>query len=175
MPDKTAATVKFLFLMPSSISLLSGPEFPMQVVQPYPTRLKPKAFRSTCNPDFSKYSVTTCDPGAREVLTQGFDFNPSLIALRATRPAAIITLGFEVLVQLVIAAITTLPSWSLSLSFDSLTENDLEKDSATCERKTLSCGLLGPAITGFTLDKSSSSASKNANSSLLRHSPCSFA
>jgi hypothetical protein len=50
------------------------------------------------------------DPGASEVLTQAGGFSPSAAALRATRPAATIRPGSEVLVQLVIAAITTAPS-----------------------------------------------------------------
>ena len=53
--------------------------------------------------------MTTFDPGARLVFTQGFDVSPRSTAFLASRPAAIITLGFEVLVQLVIAAITTDP------------------------------------------------------------------
>ena len=48
-------------------------------------------------------------PGARDVFTQGFASRPASTAFRASRPAASITLGFEVFVQLVIAAITTLP------------------------------------------------------------------
>src|SRR6266508_102430 len=47
--------------------------------------------------------MTTLEPGASEVLTHGL----------ARRPAAIITEGLEVLVQLVMAAITTSP-WSRS-------------------------------------------------------------
>ena len=43
------------------------------------------------------------------VFTQGFRLSPSSTALRAMRPAPIITDGLEVLVQLVIAAITTVP------------------------------------------------------------------
>ena len=87
----------------------SGPELPMQVVQPKPTRLKPRASRSPCSPAFSKYSATICEPGASEVLTQGFVLRPFLTALRARRPAPIITLGFEVFVQEVMAAMTTSP------------------------------------------------------------------
>src|SRR5690349_15822222 len=56
-----------------------------------------------------KYSVTTCEPGARLVFTHGFTANPRAAAFRAKRPAAIITDGFDVFVQLVIAAITTEP------------------------------------------------------------------
>ena len=54
--------------------------------------------------------MTTFDPGARLVFTQGLDVRPCSTAFFATKPAAISTEGFEVLVQLVIAAITTLPS-----------------------------------------------------------------
>ena len=58
-------------------------------------------------------------PGASEVLTHGFCLRPRRLALRASRPAPISTLGFEVLVQEVIAAITTSP-WprSKSVAFD---------------------------------------------------------
>ena len=56
-----------------------------------------------------RYSVTTSEPGARLVFTHGLDMSPRCTALRASRPAPIITLGFEVLVQLVMAATTTEP------------------------------------------------------------------
>src|SRR3569623_616688 len=56
-----------------------------------------------------KYSVTTFEPGARLVFTQGFTCKPRRTALRASSPAAISTDGLEVLVQLVMAAITTEP------------------------------------------------------------------
>ena len=87
----------------------SGPELPMQVVQPKPTRLKPIWSSSFCRPDFSRYSATTWLPGASEVFTHGFCLRPRRLALRASRPAPISTLGFEVLVQEVIAAMTTSP------------------------------------------------------------------
>ena len=75
-------------------------------------------------PARSRYSVTTFEPGAREVLTHGLTFRPFWTAFFASRPAASITDGFEVLVQLVIAAITTgplsssvsVPSASVSLA-----------------------------------------------------------
>ena len=57
--------------------------------------------------------MTTVEPGASEVFTQGLLCSPRSSALRASSPAPIITDGFEVLVQLVIAAITTRP-WSRS-------------------------------------------------------------
>src|ERR1700730_9668758 len=96
------------------ISGASGPELPMQVVQPNATRLKPSLSRSACNPDLLRYSATTCEPGASEVLTQGLTVKPLAAALRARSPAPIMTLGFDVLVHDVIAAITTSPwprSW----------------------------------------------------------------
>src|SRR3954454_8541470 len=60
-------------------------------------------------PEVRRYSVTTLEPGARLVLTQGCDFRPRAAAFFATRPAATSTYGFEVLVHEVIAAMTTLP------------------------------------------------------------------
>src|SRR5277367_3801276 len=95
--------------MDLEMSSCSGPEFPMQVVQPKPTRLKPTLSRSVWSPELERYSATTWLPGASDVFTQGFAFNPLAAALRASRPAPINTLGFEVLVQEVIAAITTSP------------------------------------------------------------------
>ncbi len=52
------------------------------------------------------------EPGASVVLTHGLAFRPFLFALRASRPAASMTLGLEVLVQEVIAAMATAP-WSI--------------------------------------------------------------
>ena len=60
-------------------------------------------------PAASRYSVTTFDPGARLLFTHGLRIRPRSTAFFATRPAPIMTLGFEVFVQLVIAAITTAP------------------------------------------------------------------
>src|ERR671913_918631 len=57
--------------------------------------------------------MTTLDPGASEVLTHGLEARPRSTALRASSPAASITDGLEVLVQEVMAAITTCP-WSRS-------------------------------------------------------------
>ncbi len=81
----------------------------MHVVQPYPTRLKPSLSRYGVSPALSRYSVTTFDPGARLVFTHGLTCRPRSTAFFATNPAPIITLGFDVLVQLVIAAMTTAP------------------------------------------------------------------
>src|SRR5258708_26498198 len=98
-----------LSLIDFEISSGSGPELPMQVVQPKPTRLKPTLSRSVCKPELARYSATTWLPGARDVFTHGLAFRPLAAALRANRPAPISTLGLEVLVQEVIAAITTSP------------------------------------------------------------------
>src|SRR5579863_5859089 len=55
--------------------------------------------------------MTTLDPGASVVFTHGLLAKPASTALRASSAAPIITYGLEVLVQDVIAAITTEP-WS---------------------------------------------------------------
>ena len=57
--------------------------------------------------------MTTCEPGASEVFTHGLTVRPFAWALRATSPAAISTLGLEVLVHEVMAAMTTAPSREL--------------------------------------------------------------
>src|SRR5436305_3817819 len=98
-----------LSLIDFEISSGSGPELPMQVVQPKPIRLKPTLSRSFCRPELARYSATTWLPGASEVFTQGLALSPLAAALRANRPAPIRTLGWEVLVQEVIAAIATSP------------------------------------------------------------------
>ena len=61
--------------------------------------------------------MTTFEPGARLVFTLGSTRSPASTAFLATRPAPTITVGFEVLVQLVIAAITTAPSPTLAVPF----------------------------------------------------------
>src|SRR3954463_15318956 len=109
LPDSTEQTDRSPSVTASEISFGSGPELPMQVVQPYPTRLNPSSSRYSVRPALSRYSVTTFEPGARLVLTQGWLSRPRSTAFFATSPAASITDGFEVFVQLVIAAITTRP------------------------------------------------------------------
>ena len=59
--------------------------------------------------------MTTFEPGARLVFTHGLRSRPRSAAFFASRPAAIITDGFDVFVQLVIAAITTDPWFSSRL------------------------------------------------------------
>src|SRR3954467_1784937 len=56
-----------------------------------------------------RYPVTALEPGARDVLTVGPTVSPRATAFRARSPAPIITVGFEVFVQEVIAAIATEP------------------------------------------------------------------
>ena len=53
--------------------------------------------------------MTTLEPGARLVLTHGLTVSPRSTAFLARMPAPSITDGLEVLVQLVMLAITTLP------------------------------------------------------------------
>ena len=53
--------------------------------------------------------MTTREPGASEVLTRGLTVRPRSTAFFASRPAASSTPGLEVLVQEVIAAISTSP------------------------------------------------------------------
>jgi hypothetical protein len=53
--------------------------------------------------------MTTLEPGASVVLTHGLRSSPASTALRASSAAPIMTCGLEVLVQEVIAAITTEP------------------------------------------------------------------
>src|ERR1022692_1128963 len=55
--------------------------------------------------------MTTLEPGASVVFTQGLRDRPASTALRASSAAPTMTDGLEVLVQDVMAAITTLP-WS---------------------------------------------------------------
>ena len=62
--------------------------------------------------------MTTVEPGASEVFTQGLLSRPRSTAFFASSPAPTITVGFDVFVQLVIAAITTRP-WSSSVSVPS--------------------------------------------------------
>src|SRR5687768_12752441 len=71
--------------------------------------LKPSSARYSSRPAAFRYSVTTREPGARLVLTHGCTFRPRFTAFLASSPAPIMTLGFDVFVQLVIAATTTEP------------------------------------------------------------------
>ena len=151
----------------------------MQLVQPKPTRLKPMLSRSFCRPDLSRYSATTWLPGASEVFTQGFGFSPRATAFFASNPAATITLGFDVLVQDVIAAITTSP-WPMSCLRPSTGKrlpcslpllNSLSiapaKPFFTSFSSTRSCGRFGPASEGSTEPSSSFITSVNTGSGVV--------
>src|SRR3984957_19681013 len=152
-----------LSLIDFEISSGSGPELPMQVVQPKPTRLKPTLSSSSCSPELARYSATTWLPGASEVFTQGFAVRPLAAALRARSPAPIKTLGLEVLVQEVIAALTTSPwprsklRFSTAYGFEASAAflySDViaaAKPSATAGSATRPSGRFGPAIEGTTL------------------------
>src|SRR5690606_35396988 len=127
---------------------------------------------SSVSPEWSRYSVTTFEPGARDVLTQGLGLRPRALALRASNPAAIMTDGLDVLVQEVMAAMTTLP-WVSSYVVPFWTETRVSRlaESATSvsratpqalrasERAILSWGRLGPASDGTTVPRSRLSVS----------------
>src|SRR3954451_5009018 len=114
LPLRTEHTARSPSSTAAEISSGSGPEFPMQVVQPYPTRLKPSSSSGSSRPERLRYSVTTLEPGASDVFTHGWRCRPRARALRASRPAPSMTDGFDVFVHDVIAAITTWPWASLT-------------------------------------------------------------
>src|SRR5947209_12661772 len=62
--------------------------------------------------------MTTLDPGASVVFTHGLLVSPRSTAFLASSAAPIITCGLDVLVQEVMAAMTTWP-WSTSVSVPS--------------------------------------------------------
>src|SRR3954447_5990186 len=106
--------------------------------------------------------MTTFEPGAREVLTHGLRCRPRSTALRATRPAASITEGFEVFVHDVMAAIVTAPWSSVTSSPDARctavgveVDPPASRDSASMalarSSGTRSWGRDGPAIDGTTV------------------------
>src|SRR5512147_1686099 len=99
LPESTAAQTRSFSTMDSSISSSRGPELPMQVVQPYAATEKPSSSREESRPAFWRYSVTTREPGAREVFILLFTRRPLSTAFFARRPAARSTAGFEVFVQ----------------------------------------------------------------------------
>src|SRR5437870_10891311 len=94
------------------------------------------------------------EPGASDVLTQAGTWSPRSTAFFASNPAAIITDGFEVFVQLVIAAMTTDPPASFSVwlliaisaLFFAADPKASLKFFLTAESSTRSCGRFGPAI-----------------------------
>ena len=140
--------------------------------------------------------MTTRLPGARLVFTQGLVASPFATAFRATRPAATITSGLLVLVQLVMAAITTAPwpivsacplVWTCPVRRSASPSrakprlavgavSDSAKVCLTAESATRSCGRLGPARLGTTLARSSASRVVNSGTgaAAVRNIPCSF-
>src|SRR5688572_18008442 len=93
--------------------------------------------------------MTTFEPGARDVFTHGFTSSPFSTALRARRAAASITDGFDVFVQLVMAAITTWP-WSISKavpssSFTGTAESVGGAGASSAGRAALGCGTEPPS------------------------------
>src|SRR5262245_551130 len=108
-PLSTDATTRFFSFTAADTSSGKGPLLPIHVVQPYPTSANPSSSRYDIRPALFRYSVTTRDPGARLVLTHGLRVRPRSTAFFASNPAPIMTLGFDVFVQLVIAATTTDP------------------------------------------------------------------
>src|SRR5687767_6084397 len=113
LPDRTDATTRSFCSTAPAIDSGSGPLLPMQVSRPRPVVGKPSLSRYWLRPDLSKYSVTTRLPGERLVLTYGLTLSPCSTAFFASSPAAIITDGLLVLVQLVMAAMVTSPWVSL--------------------------------------------------------------
>ena len=117
--------------------------------------------------------MTTREPGASEVLTLGLTLRPNSTAFLATRPAAISTLGLEVLVQEVMAAIRISPFCRVrslpSISYSSVkvsefllkpsSDEDLENSSSKVDLTSVSliksCGRFGPATEGTIELKSS--------------------
>src|SRR4030095_14655180 len=109
VPISTEQTTSPFSRTAAEISSGSGPLLPMHVVQPYPTRLNPSWSKYGVRPAALRYSVTTFEPGARLLFTHGRRGRPFSTAFFARSPAPIMTLGFDVFVQLVIAAMTTAP------------------------------------------------------------------
>src|SRR5262245_38260158 len=126
LPLNTDATTRLRDSTSAATSSGSGPLLPMHVVQPYPTRLNPSSSRNGWSPALRKYSVTTFEPGARLVFTHGCRLSPRSTARFASSPAPIITLGFDVFVQLVIAAMTTDPCSSCPMAGISATATPAE-------------------------------------------------
>src|ERR1019366_1305237 len=106
--------------------------------------------------------MTTREPGASEVFTQGLARRPRSTARRANRPAPTMTWGFDVLVQLVMAATTTSPSDSRwwGAAFGASTEvrggrsRAARNFSPAAARDTRSWGRDGPARDGSTSARS---------------------
>src|SRR3569832_65019 len=190
-PESTAATTWFLLVLVWVLLGGSGSELPMQVVQPKPTRWNFMASRGLTKSAASRYSMTTFEPGASDVLTHGFTERPFSMAFFATRPAAMRTEGLEVCVQDVMAASVTAPWPSLKsltatsvpagagvLPFLSFSARKPGRSLAshcffTLPSSMRSCGRLGPAKEGTTFARSNDRVSANDGSIFSsRNKPC---
>jgi hypothetical protein len=87
----------------------SGPELPMQVVQPKPTRLKPSLSRSFLQAGLGEIFGHDLAAGRQRGLHPGLGLEALGDGVAGERPAPISTLGFEVLVHDVMAAMATSP------------------------------------------------------------------
>src|SRR4051812_50139523 len=97
--------------------------------------------------------MTTREPGARLVLTHGFVCMPRSTAFLASSPAATISIGLEVFVQLVMAAMATepAPSW---VPFACSTGKAFEKLAGGLPGGKRAWGGRGPARGGCTSERS---------------------
>ena len=123
--------------------------------------------------------MTTREPGPRLVFTHGLVCSPASTALLASRPAATITDGLDVLVQLVIEAMTTEPLPSAEGSGATPSRRSPKaclNDPHTRGRGWRSWGLRGPARLGSIVERSRSRTSlkTGSGSSSVRNRPCSF-
>ncbi len=134
--------------------------------------------------------MTTFDPGASDVFTHGLRLRPRSFALRATRPAPIITSGLDVFVQDVIAAITTSPSPRSKVCPSLITvavtpgidpSGRRPPSRSRCHWTFIasssmrSCGRVGPASDGTMVPRSSSRLELYSMVRLSsRHMPCSL-
>ena len=110
--------------------------------------------------------MTTLEPGARLDLTQGLRLRPRSTARLARRPAPTITAGFDVFVQLVIAAMTTAPcsSWNVSPSSVTVTEAGAGAAVATGTRSDGTASWPGSTPAGGSLaGKDSATASSSVS------------
>ena len=129
--------------------------------------------------------MTAFEPGASDVFTTGLTVSPFATALRASSPAPTITVGLEVFVHDVIAAIAT-DAWLISAvrppasirlaGTPTVSGKAARKLSSRPDSATRSCGRRGPASDGSTVPRSSSSSASNSGPSPgSRHRPCALA
>ncbi|MNJ43595.1 hypothetical protein D3C76_1122420 [compost metagenome] len=151
----------------------SAPDIPLQVVQAKATMPKPSCSSSSSRPASFRYRATVFEPGASDDFTHGLRTRPSLLALRASKPAAITLRGLLVLVQLVIAAMITAPSGICPGTSSHWPAMPLLDRSLVATR---AWGLDGPAMLRTTLDRSKrSTRSYSALARLSDHRPATLA